>query len=52
MFVLFVALGGYAYFVESERPPASETAPNEQVFDFEADDISSLSLTADGGEPR
>ena len=50
MFVLFVALGGYAYFVESERPPASETAPNEQVFDFEADDISSLSLTADGGE--
>ena len=50
MLVLFVALGGYAYFVESERPPASQTAPNEQVFDFEADDVAELRVTADGGE--
>ena len=50
LLVVFVALGGYAYFIESERPPASDTPPNEQVFDFEADAIQTLVVTAENGD--
>ena len=50
MLVLFLALGGYAYFVESERPPASEADANEQAFGFEEDDIAELRVVADNGD--
>ena len=50
MLVLFLALVGYAYFIESERPPASEADAAEQAFDIEADTIGSLVVTADNGD--
>ena len=50
LLVLFLALGGYAYFIESERSPASEDPPAEQAFDIEADAISSLTVTSDNGD--
>ena len=50
LLVVFVALGGYAYFIESERPPASDTPANEQVFDFEASEILTLTVTAENGD--
>ena len=50
LLVLFVLLGGYAYFVESERPPASEADANEQAFDLEADAIVELEITAENGD--
>lgn len=50
MLGLFLAVGGYAYFVESGRPPASEADANEQAFGFEADDIAELHVVADNGD--
>ncbi len=50
MFGLFLALGGYAYFIESERPPASEAEANAQAFGFEEDDITELQVIADNGD--
>ena len=50
LLVVFVGLGGYAYFIESERDPASEVPPVDQVFDFEEDNIRALRVTADNGE--
>ena len=50
LLVLFLALGGYAYFIESERSPASEDPPAEQAFDIEADAITSLTVTSDNGD--
>ena len=44
LLVVFLALGAYVYFVELERPPASETPPNEQLFDWESDAITGLTL--------
>ena len=50
LLVVFVALGGYAYFIESERPPASDTPSNEPVFDFDAGEIRTLTVTAENGD--
>ena len=50
MLVLFLALGSYAYFIESERPPASETDVNEQALDVEQSAIVSLSVTTRNGD--
>ena len=50
LLVLFLALGGYAYFIESERSPASDDPPAEQAFDIEADAIGSLIVTSDNGD--
>ena len=50
LLVLFALLGGYAYFVESERAPASEADANEQAFDLEADAIVELEITAANGD--
>lgn len=50
MLTLFLALGGYAYFIESERPPASAADAPEQAFDLESDAIVSLTVTADNGD--
>jgi len=49
LLVVFLALGAYVYFVELERPPASETPPNEQLFEWEADAITGLTIDS-GGE--
>ena len=45
-----VGLGAYIYFVERHRPPASDPEPNEQLFDFEADDVADLQVDAGDGE--
>ena len=50
LLLLFLVLGGYAYFIESERPPASEADANEQAFDFEADAVVELEITAENGD--
>ena len=50
LLVLFLLLGGYAYFIESERPPASEADAEEPVFDVEADAIVELEITAENGD--
>lgn len=50
LLVLFLLLGGYAYFIESERPPASEADADEPVFDVEADAIVELEITAENGD--
>ena len=42
LLLVFVSLGSYVYFVELNRDPSSETPPNEQLFDWSADDITSL----------
>ena len=50
MLALFLALSGYAYFIESERPPASEADAPEEAFDVESNEIVSLTITADNGD--
>ena len=50
LLVLFLALGGYAYFIESERAPASEADANEPVFDLEADAVVELEIAAEHGD--
>ena len=50
LLVLFLAIGGYAWFVERERPPASEADDNEQAFDVEARRITSLTVNAENGD--
>ena len=51
LLVAFLVIGGYAWFVERERPPASEGDPPEQAFgDLEADAITALTVTADNGD--
>lgn len=50
LLLLFLAIGGYAWFIERERPPASEADANEQAFDVEADRITALTVTADNGD--
>ena len=50
LLVLFLLLGGYAWFIESERPPASEADADEPVFEVEADAIVELEITAGNGD--
>ena len=50
LLVLFLALGGYAYFIESERSPTSEDPPAEQAVDIEADASNSLTVVSDNGD--
>jgi len=50
LFVLAVGLGGYAYFIEAERPAAPSEAPLDTVFDFEADEITAVTVTAENGD--
>ena len=50
MLVVFLGLGAYVYFVEMERPPASETPPNKQLFALEADDIETIAVRAGESE--
>ena len=48
--VAALALGAYIYFVESKRPPAGTPDPLETVFEIDADDVDSLTVTARGGD--
>ena len=50
LFGVALGLGAYIYFVESERPPAGTPEPLETVFDFESDDLTRLSVTAENGD--
>ena len=51
LLVAFLVIGGYAWFVERERPPASEADAPERAFgDLEADTITALTVTADNGD--
>ena len=50
MLVVFVALGAYVYWVELERPPASETPPNESLLDTAAEEFSQLTIGVDDAE--
>ena len=50
LLVLFLAIGGYAWFVERERPPASEADANENAFDVAAGRITDLTVNAENGD--
>ena len=50
LLVLFLAIGGYAWFVERERPPASEADVNEEAFDVAAGRITDLTVNAENGD--
>ena len=50
LLLLFLAIGGYAWFVERERPPASETDAGEQAFDVAAGRITDLTVNAENGD--
>lgn len=50
LLVLFLAIGGYAWFVERERPPASEADANENAFDIAAGRITDLTVNAENGD--
>ena len=47
LLVVFVALGAYVYYVELDRPPASETPPNESLLDTTAEEFSRLTVRVD-----
>jgi len=49
LLVITVSMGAYIYFVERHRAPSSAPEPNEQLFDFEANDLSSLRVTSEDG---
>ena len=50
LLLLFLAIGGYAWFVERERPPASETDASERAFDVAAGRITDLTVNAANGD--
>lgn len=49
LLVITVSMGAYIYFVERHRPPSSDPEPNEQLFNFEENDLSSLRVTSEDG---
>ena len=50
LLLVALGLGAYIYFVESDRPPGGTPEPRDTVFDFESDDITRLSVTAESGD--
>ena len=50
LLVVFLGLAAYVYFIEMERRPASETPPNEQLFELAADDIETLTVKTGSDE--
>lgn len=51
LLVTFLVIGGYAWFVERERPPASEADAPEQAFGgLETDHVTALTVTAGNGD--
>jgi hypothetical protein len=49
LLVITVSMGAYIYFVERHRAPSSAPEQKEQLFDFEANDLSSLRVTSEDG---
>ena len=49
LLVVALGLGAYIYFVERHRDPASAPEPNEQLFTFDADDVTELEVRAEDG---
>ena len=49
LLVVAIGLGAYIYFVERHRDPASAPEPNEQLFTFDADDLTELQVRAEDG---
>lgn len=47
--VAAIGLGGYAYFIEADRPREPMADQLVPVFDFESDDITTLTVTAENG---
>mgnify|MGYP006089619493 CR=1 FL=1 len=47
--VVAVGLGGYAYLIESDRSTAPTADQLIPVFDFESDDITTVTVTAENG---
>jgi len=47
--VVAVSLGGYAYFIEADRPTAPTADQLIPVFDFASDDITTVTVTAENG---
>ena len=50
LLVVFVALGAYVYYVELDRPPASETPANELLLDATAEEFSGLTVRVGDSE--
>ena len=50
LLVVAVALGSYAYFIEADRPPVSTADELVPVFEFESDDIITVTVTAENGD--
>ena len=50
MLVVFLGLAAYVYFIEMERRPASETPPNEQLFELGVEDIQALTVKTGSDE--
>ena len=50
LFAVALGLGAYIYFIEAERPTSGTPDALESVFDFESDDITSLSVDAENGD--
>jgi hypothetical protein len=50
LFVLFLAIGGYAWFIERERPPDAESDAGENAFDVAAGRITDLTVNAANGD--
>lgn len=50
LLVAAVAVGGYAYFIEADRPAVSTADELVRVFEFESDDITTVTVTAENGD--
>ena len=50
LFVVAVTVGGYAYFIEADRPAVSTADQLVPVFEFESDDITTVTVTAENGD--
>jgi hypothetical protein len=50
LLMVAIGLGGYIYFVESERPPGGPVEPLDRLFNFNADDITALTVASESGD--
>ncbi len=48
--VVLAGLAAYIYFVESKKPPESETAAGPKVFSVKTDAIEEISVKSAGGD--
>jgi hypothetical protein len=50
LFVVLLAVGGYAYFVESKKPAPDGADKKEKVFSVESDKIDEITIRSESGE--